>query len=147
MFVVLYQGSRNPRGPSWTPKWATDKHKFTAWLEVNWTFGSREITTLVSSRHICPPPPPHLITVGSYWFDMIECYFDRSNPILVELKRRVLQAMQAALADIRSEITLFWGHFESNIVNFWVRMEEEELTIENWGFRISNWGWRAMHWG
>ena len=38
-----------------------------------------------------------------------------------------LQAVQAALADILSEITLFWGHFESNILYFWVRMEKEEL--------------------
>ena len=42
-----------------------------------------------------------------------------------------LQAVQAALADILSEITLFWGHFESNILYFWERMEKEELPIEN----------------
>ena len=38
-----------------------------------------------------------------------------------------LQAVQVALADILSEITLFWGHFESNILYFRVRMEKEEL--------------------
>ena len=58
-------------------------------------------------------------------------------------------------------ITLFWGHFESNILYFWVRIEEEKVTMDNWGwtkeiwgrriengrFRIQNWGWRAMNWG
>ena len=37
---------------------------------------------------------------------------------------------------------------------FWLRMEEEELKMENWGrrmeneaFIIKNWGWRALDWG
>ena len=72
-----------------------------------------------------------------------------------------LQVVQAALADILLEISLFWGYFESNILYFWVRMEEKGLTIEYWGlikkiggrrmenggFRVQNWGWRAMDWG
>ena len=40
----------------------------------------------------------------------------------------------AALADILSEITLFWGHFESNILYFWESMEEEELAMDNGGW-------------
>ena len=59
-------------------------------------------------------------------------------------KLQAVQAVQAALADILSEITLFWGHFE----------EEEELTKENWGWikeiwgrRIENEGLRIQHWG
>ena len=43
------------------------------------------------------------------------------------------QAVQAAFADILSEITLFWGLFELIFLFFWLRMEEEELNIEKWG--------------
>ena len=53
-----------------------------------------------------------------------------------------LQAVQAALADILSEITLFWGHFESDVLYFWMRMEEEELTMENWGLMKEDREWR-----
>ena len=42
-----------------------------------------------------------------------------------------LQAVQAALADILPEITLFWGHFEVNILYFLLKLEKEELTMEN----------------
>ena len=45
-----------------------------------------------------------------------------------------LQAAQAALADILSEITLFWGLFEPNIPFFLLRMEKEELKMENLGW-------------
>ena len=72
-----------------------------------------------------------------------------------------LQAVQAALPDILSEIMLFWELFESIIPLFWLKMEEEELEIEKWGwikeiwgkrmekeaFRSKNWGWRAMNLG
>ena len=72
-----------------------------------------------------------------------------------------LVAVVAALADILSEITLFQGLFESNILYFSLRMEEEEFKRENWGwvkeiwgrrmeneaFRIKNWGGRAMDLG
>ena len=39
----------------------TDKLKFTAWFEVNPTFGSRDISFLKSEGQICPSP--HLIRV------------------------------------------------------------------------------------
>ena len=69
--------------------------------------------------------------------------------------------MQAALADILSAIPLFWGHFKSNIPYFWLRMEEAELEMGNWGWikdiqgkgrgnsdlRCQNWGWRTVDWG
>ena len=45
-----------------------------------------------------------------------------------------LHAVQAVLADILSEITLFFqGLFEPNIPFFLLRMEKEELNIENLG--------------
>ena len=48
---------------------------------------------------------------------------------------------------ILSEILLFWGHFESNIQYFWLRMEEEEWKMENWGWLKEIWGWRMENWG
>ena len=45
-----------------------------------------------------------------------------------------LQAVQAVLADILSEIPLFWGPFDSNIHYFWLRMKEEELKMEIWSW-------------
>ena len=48
--------------------------------------------------------------------------------------------LQAVLADILSEITLFWGYFESNILYFWVRIEEEQVMMENWGSIKQIWG-------
>ena len=81
------------------------------------------------------------------------------HSLCIDLEK--LQAVQMALADILSKITLFWGHFEPNILYFWARMEEEELTMDNWGwikgilgrrmvnwgFSIENWGCRALNWG
>ena len=59
-----------------------------------------------------------------------------------------------------SEIRLFWGLFYPNIPYLLLRMEKEELKMENWGwiteiwgrrkengrFRLQNWGWRAIYW-
>ena len=88
--VVLYQGSGNPplnpKGPlngpceadfrellvkNGSPHGPNLKHisrrqtnlKFAAWFEVNLTFCSREISTLISGRHICPSHLPRLIRV------------------------------------------------------------------------------------
>ena len=72
-----------------------------------------------------------------------------------------LQAVQAALADILSKITLFWGHFELKTPHFLLKIEEEVLNMEdwgsikekwgcmmeNWGLRIQKWGWRVVDWG
>ena len=44
------------------------------------------------------------------------------------------QAVQAELADILSEITLFWGLFKPNFLFFLLRMDKEELKIENLGW-------------
>ena len=59
-----------------------------------------------------------------------------------------LQVVQAALADILSKITLFWGHFELKIPHFWPKTEEEVLKTENWGLIKENWGlwWRIGDW-
>ena len=51
--------------------------------------------------------------------------------------------------------------FYSNIPYFWLKMEEEELKIDNWvtikeiwgrrmkngGLRIKDWGWMSVDWG
>ena len=41
-----------------------------------------------------------------------------------------LQVVQAVLADILSEIQQILGHFQLNIIYFWLRIEEEEVRIE-----------------
>ena len=47
-----------------------------------------------------------------------------------------------------------WGLFDPNIQYFLLRMEKEELKIDNWGWIKEIWGrstenagWRAMDWG
>ena len=42
-----------------------------------------------------------------------------------------LQVVQAALVDILSKIPQSWGHFESSITHFLLKMEKEELKTEN----------------
>ena len=42
-------------------------------------------------------------------------------------------------ADILLEIPLFWGHFELNILYFWLRMVVEELKMKNIGCRTNIW--------
>ena len=56
--------------------------------------------------------------------------------------------------DILSEVPLFWGQFESNILNFSLRIEEKELKMENsgqirgiWGRRMENGGLKIQDWG
>ena len=48
-------------GPNWSiffiDLWTTDKLEFTAWFEVNRTFGSRAIIILKTGGLILPPPP------------------------------------------------------------------------------------------
>ena len=46
---------------------------------------------------------------------------------------------EATLADILSEIPLFWGHFQSNIPYFCLRIDEAELRMENWGWIKEIW--------
>ena len=50
-----------------------------------------------------------------------------------------LQAVQAALVDILSKIMQFWGHFESKILHFQPKMEEEELKMDQGEMRIELW--------
>ena len=59
------------------------------------------------------------------------------RPELIQLTWKKLQAV---LADIMSEITLFWGLFEQNIPFFLLRMEKEELKMENLGWIKDIWG-------
>ena len=63
-----------------------------------------------------------------------------SLKIILDYPLQTWKKLQAALADILLEITLFWGHYESNIQYFWLRMEEEELKMKNWGLRMENEG-------
>ena len=54
-------------------------------------------------------------------------YFLRNCP---ELKK----GASGALVDILLEIPLFWGHFESEIPYFWLRIEEEEKKVDKLGW-------------
>ena len=63
-----------------------------------------------------------------------------------------LQAVQAALADILSEITLFWGHFESKdpvllTEDGGKRVEYRELRMDRDDLRLTHGEWNTMGFG
>ena len=82
----------------------------------------------------------------------------RSNSIKAYLKKVWL--VQIVLANIFSEILLFWEDFHLLLLYIWLRMEGEDLTIKKIGWmkaicgrkmktgelRMQNWGSCAVDW-
>ena len=66
--------------------------------------------------------------VFSYWWSEYNPLFYQN---FIYRKPQTWKKLQAELADIFFEITLFRGNFESNILYIWVRIEEEKVTMEN----------------